>query len=220
MAPLGALMLFNKIVDNGRDFPPLCSSMQQSNSLFLQKTATLCPSPVPICIIYMRVAGLSDTSVPCLKWYLCTETHVAVVRWETGICDRQSPGEGWRRRNRMSDRPLENGRKEEWKSTACIIFSLSLQPQTLGWPGTQIQWVKCVPFQSPLHCNFPPGLPCSLLSLTEKCLPASISRSLYLSLALPSTYLAVHNSTGISKTCFSTTESIATALQQHLCTNV
>lgn len=67
MAPLGALMLFNKIVDNGRDLPPLCISMQQSNSLFLQKTVTLCPSPVPICIIYMRVAGLSDTSVPCLK---------------------------------------------------------------------------------------------------------------------------------------------------------
>ncbi|KAI2656410.1 hypothetical protein H4Q32_013338 [Labeo rohita] len=81
-----------------------------------------------------------------------------------------------------------------------MIANYKERPQTLGWPGT--------PDPSPLHCNFPPGLPCSLLSLTEKCLPASISHSLYLSLAFPSTYLAVHNSTGISKTCFSTTESI------------
>lgn len=140
MAPLGVLMLFNNFLDNSRDLPPMCGSMQQSNSLFLQKKAvTVCPSPVPICIIYTRAGGLSDTSVPCLKLYICTETHVAVVRWETGICERRSQGEGWRRRNRMSDRPVENGRKEDWKKDSMhhsLSLSLSLQPQTLGWPGT------------------------------------------------------------------------------------
>lgn len=143
MAPLGVPMLFNNFLDNSRDLPPMCGSMQQSNSLFLQKkkkkkTVTVCPSPVPICIIYTRAAGLSDTSVPCLKWYLCTETHVAVVRWETGICERRVKVRvGGGRTECLTGLWKMEGKKTE-KSTACIIFSLSLslQPQTLGWPGT------------------------------------------------------------------------------------
>lgn len=140
MAPLGAPMLFNNFLDNSRDLPPMCGSMQQSNSLFLQKkkkTVTVCPSPVPICNIYTRAAGLSDTSVPRLKWYLCTENHVTVVRWETGICERRVKVRGGRGRTEcLTGLWKMEGKGLKKIQHASFSHSLSLQPQTLGWPGT------------------------------------------------------------------------------------
>lgn len=214
-------MLFNKIVDNGRDLPPLCSSMQQSNSFVFAKNCNSLSFSGP------HLHYIHESSRP--EWHLCALLKMISLYGDSCRCSEVRdwylwPSEsGWGVEEEEQNvwQAFGKWKKRGVKKVQHASFSLSLcSHRPSDGQGPQIQWVKCVPFQSPLHCNFPPGLPCSLLSLTEKCLPASISRSLYLSLALPSTYLAVHNSTGISKTCFSTTESIATALQQHLCTNV
>lgn len=188
--------------------PPKCGSMQQSNSLFLQKKK----KKNCYCLSFSspHLHYIHESSRP--EWHLSALLKMISLYGESCRCSEvrdwylwtSSQGEGWRRKNRMSDRPVENGRKEDWKKYSMhhsLTLSLCSHRPSDG-QGPQIQWVKCVPFQSPLHCNFPPGLSCSLLSLTEKCLPASISRSLCLSLAFPSTYLAVHNSTRSQKPVF------------------
>ncbi len=154
IVPLGALMLFNNIVDNDRDLPPLCSSMQQSNSLFLKKKNLSA---------LLKMISLCGDSCCCSEvrdWYLWT--------YESGWGVEEEEQNVWQAFGKWKERGV--------KKVQHASFSLSLcSHRPSDGQGPQIQWVKCVPFQSPLLCNFPPGLPCSLFchSLKNACPPPS-----------------------------------------------
>ncbi len=163
IVPLGALMLLITLwITTGTC--PHCAAQCNKVILCFWKKKNLSA--------LLKMISLCGDSCCCSEvrdWYLWT--------YESGWGVEEEEQNVWQAFGKWKERGV--------KKVQHASFSLSLcSHRPSDGQGPQIQWVKCVPFQSPLHCNFPPGLPCSLLSLTEKCLPASISRSPSLPLTL------------------------------------